>query len=497
MTGFTDYSSVPPGRYRRPRVKRKSIREARRRPQDAQNAPMLSVKGAAAFFVVTLVLVMTGTPNLAQQGTVARTPVGPMELPIEVEIELSPAGSLKQAAVWKELYQLLRIPTRSVVLPTIPPLTRREQLLHRDNPAARGFRHHMPPLRIYSPGYNFLTAQPLRRRTSDGEVSWISRVRCSTRRKTSEPVRSTNRSRCGPRSGTSWRARTSRHTRRRISGPSATASPTGAWSSTTPAAAGSSRHTERSWRRRPMSTENSSMKTGSRWELEAPVNEEDFFRDPAATHGVATAAALHGQAGSRSAGQSPLLGHAGWQRWRSVLRHVPLPCRSRQPHPGPAQPQHQWPAGETRLPDRQASQHGCGGRRLPVSQGRTRRFHNRRRRRHVLDGRQPVQAVPRHPGHRPGELPSAGQRDQGTRTRRRYILPDPVPVMDGFRRVEPRNTPTFHGAAFNFDNFWDGRARFTSTAAACSAPLTPRPTSSSAPAAPSWARPWATSGRTC
>ena len=33
-----------------------------------------------------------------------------MELPIEVEIELSPAGSLKQAPLWKELYQLLKNP---------------------------------------------------------------------------------------------------------------------------------------------------------------------------------------------------------------------------------------------------------------------------------------------------------------------------------------------------------------------------------------------------
>ncbi|MDD5641204.1 MAG: cytochrome c peroxidase, partial [Syntrophales bacterium] len=40
------------------------------------------------------------------------------------------------------------------------------------------------------------------------------------------------------------------------------------------------------------------------------------------------------------------------------------------------------------------------------------------------------------------------------------VMPDPVPVNQGFRRVEPRNTPTFHNAAFNFDNFWDGRARF-------------------------------------
>lgn len=36
---------------------------------------------------------------------------------------------------------------------------------------------------------------------------------------------------------------------------------------------------------------------------------------------------------------------------------------------------------------------------------------------------------------------------------------DPIPGFQGIRRVEPRNTPTMQGAAFNFDNFWDGRAR--------------------------------------
>jgi cytochrome c peroxidase len=50
-------------------------------------------------------------------------------------------------------------------------------------------------------------------------------------------------------------------------------------------------------------------------------------------------------------------------------------------------------------------------------------------------------------------------------------LSDPIPafaggagtgeagVLNQFRRVEPRNTPTMQAAAFNFDNFWDGRAR--------------------------------------
>ncbi|HEU4384997.1 MAG TPA: hypothetical protein VFR85_16055, partial [Anaeromyxobacteraceae bacterium] len=36
---------------------------------------------------------------------------------------------------------------------------------------------------------------------------------------------------------------------------------------------------------------------------------------------------------------------------------------------------------------------------------------------------------------------------------------DPVATFQGIRRVEPRNTPTMQAAAFNFDNFWDGRAR--------------------------------------
>lgn len=41
------------------------------------------------------------------------------------------------------------------------------------------------------------------------------------------------------------------------------------------------------------------------------------------------------------------------------------------------------------------------------------------------------------------------------------ILADPVFSIGGtnVRRVEPRNTPTVINAVFNFDNFWDGRAR--------------------------------------
>jgi cytochrome c peroxidase len=41
----------------------------------------------------------------------------------------------------------------------------------------------------------------------------------------------------------------------------------------------------------------------------------------------------------------------------------------------------------------------------------------------------------------------------------RTAADDPIPVFQGLRRVEPRNTPTFFASAMNFDNFWDGRAR--------------------------------------
>ena len=39
------------------------------------------------------------------------------------------------------------------------------------------------------------------------------------------------------------------------------------------------------------------------------------------------------------------------------------------------------------------------------------------------------------------------------------VITDPIPIFQGLRRVEPRNTPSIINAVFNYDNFWDGRAR--------------------------------------
>jgi hypothetical protein len=39
------------------------------------------------------------------------------------------------------------------------------------------------------------------------------------------------------------------------------------------------------------------------------------------------------------------------------------------------------------------------------------------------------------------------------------LVTDPIPIFQGIRRVEPRNTPTVINSALNYDNFWDGRGR--------------------------------------
>lgn len=54
----------------------------------------------------------------------------------------------------------------------------------------------------------------------------------------------------------------------------------------------------------------------------------------------------------------------------------------------------------------------------------------------------------------PGSDPPVLKPDLGV------AVPDPVgAAFQGVRRVEPRNTPTVFSAAFNHNNFWDGRAR--------------------------------------
>jgi cytochrome c peroxidase len=120
-------------------------------------------------------------PAMAQSGTVHQTPVTPMELPVEVEIELAPATSLKQAPLWKELIQLLRNPNAQNCTPnvnrpgmcvTTNAIQRRSFSPGPDGILGNGDDVRLPGLNVWPLGYNFLTAQPLWLRTSDGEISW-------------------------------------------------------------------------------------------------------------------------------------------------------------------------------------------------------------------------------------------------------------------------------------------------------------------------------------
>jgi len=105
-----------------------------------------------AGFAVFIRVLVVASVALAAPGGVVNTPTVPSELPVEIETELGP-GSLKQAPLWKETIQLLQDPYGTV--------ERRP-----------GFGVTMPPLNVMPLNLNFLTDQPLRLRTSDGEVSW-------------------------------------------------------------------------------------------------------------------------------------------------------------------------------------------------------------------------------------------------------------------------------------------------------------------------------------
>jgi cytochrome c peroxidase len=108
-------------------------------------------------------------PVLGQEGGVIVNPTVPRELPVEVETELAPAGSLKQAPLWKELVQLLEDPYSAPV--------RRRSFLPPGCSYAVGASLPcddalMPELNVYPLDYAPLIGQTLRLRTSDGEISW-------------------------------------------------------------------------------------------------------------------------------------------------------------------------------------------------------------------------------------------------------------------------------------------------------------------------------------
>ena len=388
-----------------------------------------------------------------------------MELPIEVEIELSPAGSLKQAPLWKELYRLLKNPY-AVDCPPDDPATATNESYYCTATIERreGFGVTMPRLRIYSPGYNFLTAQPLRRRTSDGEVSWdqpgplfdpAEDVGTSA---FNEPL--ALRTPIG-------------HLVACPNDPPYAAVDIGPFCDDKPEGSLVVYNPAGSTVIPPHGTVVATAvyvdgvlldEDGAEiTELEAPVNEEDFFRqtDPADNSGLPNALRTlpKGRAAAETLGKALFwdmqVGSDGVQSCGTCHFHAGVDNRTK----GQLNPNILGPLANAALLTVKPANADVVATDFPFHKGpqddstgdhddvmssmgvsRFKRFDDIPAIGTFLTAVSGVRALPP---------------DLGT------PLADPVPVNQGFRRVEPRNTPTMHGAAFNFDNFWDGRARFT------------------------------------
>ena len=429
-------------------------------------------------------MVFNVAPAMAAPGDTVVTPTVPMEIPIEVEIELAPAASLKQAPLWKELFQMLEDP--------YTPVERRP-----------GFGVTMPPLNVWPLDYNFLTGQTLRLRTSDGEVSWDQpgpmfdpnediatnafSVPTELRKVigelvTEDYVVTIDSVEYTIPDGSLVVRNPAVSTYHNLDGtvytPPATPDPNippdgtvVAVSAALPTGEGGAKLL---YEYDPA--------TGDRTliiELEVPVNEHHFFRGPDDTAGVDPALQpLIGRPAAEILGKALFwdmqVGSDGIQACASCHFHAGVDNRSRNqlnpnhlggdldlevfsnravPPPDPQNPDQDVVASD--FPFHKLVDINIPGEPL-VNPGNVASDAN-----DVMSSMGVIFRtfvdIPPIGGGSFGPavmgvaplLPDIGTAD-----------PDPIPVFQGVRRVEPRNTPTFHGAAFNFDNFWDGRARF-------------------------------------
>lgn len=417
-------------------------------------------KGLVIALCVTQALPFTVMPAMADPGDTLQTPATPMELPVEVEIELAPAASLKQAPLWKELLQLLENP--------YAPVVRRPAFRQAGDP--RG--PNLPALNVWPLDYNFLTAQPLRLRTSDGEVSWDQpgplfdpeevvptnefNVPQALRTIVGELVVRThgvdgfNNPDCPAPSGCLV-----------VSNPGNNASiPPDGTIVAVPAVKGG------------VLQELAGVGTTATeavTELEIPINEADFLRPSTDITGVPVVQRPYiGRRAAEVLGKSLFwdmqVGSDGVQACGSCHFHAGVDNRTKnQLNPGTtggdltfqvANPNEEVVAGD--FPFHKLVNPAVPGEPL-LNPGNTAGDANDVMSSMGVSRFKLFNNIP------PIGTPSFGPLFNGVRPLLPDIgtvAPDPIPAMDGFRRVEPRNTPTFHGAAFNFDNFWDGRARF-------------------------------------
>ncbi len=113
------------------------------------------------------VVVIDGVGNIATPSTRA-------ELPIEVETEVSPAGSLKNVPLWKETVELLEDPHNYTCPPDDPATLYDDESIRCISGTERResfLATEMPPLTIVNPCHNILTGQSLRFQPG-GELDW-------------------------------------------------------------------------------------------------------------------------------------------------------------------------------------------------------------------------------------------------------------------------------------------------------------------------------------
>jgi cytochrome c peroxidase len=410
-----------------------------------------TMKKAIASFV-TLVLVVA--PPTATAQSVVTTPAVPMELPIEVEIELSPAGSLKQAPLWKELIQLLRNP--------YAPVVRRP-----------GFGVTMPALNVYPLDYNFLTGQPLRLRTSDGEVSWdqpgplfdttqdVAPDAFNTptvlRNVIGHLVACPNP---GP-AGTYQAANVpSTFCDGTDDGDLVVYNPAG-HPAIPPDGTVVAKAAFFDGVLHELDPETGELEPLT--ELEIPINEEDFFRATTDVNGI-PAGVLRSHVGRPAAevlGKALFwdmqVGSDGVQACASCHFNGGADNRTRNqlnPNIDPFLQVTSAAASTTTNVEVVASD-------FPFHRGAQDSLAN--------DANDVMSSMGVSRFKLFNDIPPIGIANflpavNGVRALAPDLgtaAADPIPIMEGVRRIEPRNTPTFHGAAFNFDNFWDGRARFS------------------------------------
>ncbi|MBI4463522.1 MAG: hypothetical protein HY647_02350 [Acidobacteria bacterium] len=442
----------------------------------------LGTRRGAFSFLTAVALTFSPVLGSAQNGSVLQTPVTPMELPIEVEIELSPAGSLKQAALWKEFAEILENPNAYVCPPDdlTTPLVNESYYCTATIERRPGFGVAMPPLNIYSPGYNFLTAQPIRRRTSDGEVSWDQ----------PGPMFDTVES-CLDAGTLNCDAFNTPTELRSVIGHLVACPDNGAYQAAVVPANFCTGKPDGSLvvynpDGNAQIPPNGTVVATAAYvggqllddeglpitELETPINEIDFLRPVTDTAGVGAPLRPYiGRSGAEVLGKAFFwdmqVGSDGVQACGSCHFHAGADNRTRnQLNPGINGGDFDYEV---------TSVAGSPTTNVEVIQGDF-PFHER------FNPDVPGDGLTAGVASRDAndvmssmgvsqfkqfvDIPAIGSflpavngvaalpPDIGT------ILPDPIPLMQGVRRIEPRNTPTFHGAAFNFDNFWDGRARF-------------------------------------